>query len=150
MRHLVYLVFSFILVLAPISSVSATSFSYMNSALLSWTFSGIPVEVHPVVGETFFNSLCSFQSYSCTLTPQPGTGSLPGTGSITNSFDLDSDGHVFASSSLVAPGDAIIDAPFGLQVTALQPGWSTVTFNYQLQEIGTVPVGGLLLPQQVS
>jgi hypothetical protein len=32
----------------------------------------------------------------------------------------------------------------GLEFRALQPGWSTVTFNYQFQETGTVPVGNIL------
>jgi hypothetical protein len=62
-------------------------------------------------------------------------------GSIANGLNLRS---VFTTASLIAPGFAIVDAPLGLTVTALQPGWSTITFSYQLQEIGIVPVGGIL------
>lgn len=100
----------------------AQAFSYTISALESWTFSGIQVDVQ-------FTGVGGI------------IDSAAGLGSVDYSADT---AHVFASSSLVGPGEASILVPFVYSVTALEPGWSTVTFNYQLQEIGTVPVGGIL------
>jgi hypothetical protein len=66
-------------------------------------------------------------------------------GFIANSYGISlDDGHVFTTASLIAPGLAVINAPLLLGITARELGWSTVTFNYQFQESGIVPVGGLL------
>jgi hypothetical protein len=59
-------------------------------------------------------------------------------------LDLSPNGHLSTTSTLIGHGFAVIDSPLALKITALQPGWSTVTFNYQLQEIGTVQVGEML------
>src|SRR5688572_20747562 len=124
MRQLGSLVLSFLLLLASVSSVSATPFSYTISAQQSWTFSGIPVAVGSIAGGIDFT----------------GAGSADG----STLSDVINDQHVFSSSSLVGPGFLALDASFEIFYHALQPGWSTITVNYQLQETGTVPVGGSL------
>jgi hypothetical protein len=129
-------------------SPDGASFSYTISALESWSFSGIPVDVDFGLGP-FPSYLCND---GCTiLNHPPGAASLPEVGSVATNWDLDSNGHFFATSTLIGYGFAHAESNIGdMRVTALQPGWSTVTFTYQLQEIGIVPVGAGSLTASAS
>jgi hypothetical protein len=136
MRLLASLVVSFLVLLAYISSVSATPFSYTISALESWSFSGIPVEVtFPYGGGIIDTGVCTQGDTICHPFNLPGTGSQAASADIT---------HVSASTTLIAPGSATLVVPFVYGVRALETGWSTLTFNYQLQETANVPAGGVL------
>jgi hypothetical protein len=130
--------FHLVLFVTLSSSVSAQALSYTISASASWTFSGIPVDLEPFAGGVFDKGVCAPQFDPC------DPASLPGTGSVALSVDNSSNGHVFTTALLIAPGHAFIDAHNVMSVTALQPGWSTITFTYQVQETGIVPVGGIL------
>jgi hypothetical protein len=60
-------------------------------------------------------------TYARKMTPC-GAVSLPGTGSVSFSVDISPQGHVFATTSLIAPGRAIMELPFVMSISALQAG----------------------------
>jgi hypothetical protein len=143
MRQLASLVLSFIILF---SSLSAHALSYTISASQSWAFSGIPVDVEFEAGGISKGLVCGESGgASCVSTPLPG-GSVPGQGSADGDLTIsDVNVSMFATSTLIAPGLAIAPrSGADFSVTALAPGWLNVTLNYQLQEIGTVPAGGIL------